>query len=196
MVRKFFSFILSMTFILAFSSCYSYSEEQNGPLSNPSSEKANPVKEEKSSMSNEQSAKPAEIAKDAINLSASGEQAVKPDDQPAKPKEPLRKKDKNKDGIWHYWVSKVRIKVGTDTNKDGKEDVWQFLDKDGNIIRVEQDTNFDSKIDVWQYKKNEVLEKAEADSDFNGKIDRIQYFKDGKLEKEEDNANKNGKMDT
>ena len=139
MVKKFFIFILSITFISAFSIYYAYSEEQNNPSPNVSLE--NPkdlVKEEKTSIPNEQSTKPQELAKDEKNLSASSEQAVKPEVQPAKPKEPLRKKDKNKDGIWHYWVGKLRIKVGYDTNKDGKEDVWQFLDKDGDIIKIKK----------------------------------------------------------
>src|SRR3990172_1426632 len=178
MIKNLFIFIISVTFLLGISNCKAISSE------------------EKSLNITEQTSKQDQAI---AGTPASPEQTAKPEEQQvAKPKERV-KIVKGKDGKpeeWHYWVGKIRVKVGYDTNKDGKEDVWQSLDKDGKITKVERDSDFDGKVDIWQYLLNGVLEKVEADTDFDGKIDKVQYYKNGKLAKEEIDSNKNGKMDT
>jgi hypothetical protein len=61
----------------------------------------------------------------------------------------------------------------------------------------EVDSNFDGKIDIWQYvDDNGKVEKIEHDGDFDGKKDQIEYFKGEKiLEHVEFDRNKDGKMD-
>ena len=61
--------------------------------------------------------------------------------------------------------------IGTDTNKDGKPDRWEYY-QDSKFIRVEADTNGDGKIDETGFIENGKLVRVEKDSDYDGKADK------------------------
>lgn len=61
--------------------------------------------------------------------------------------------------------------VGTDTNKDGKPDRWEYYES-GVLIRVEADSNFDDKVDETGFVEGGKIVRVEKDSDYDGKVDK------------------------
>ncbi|MFP4600718.1 MAG: hypothetical protein ACOC9W_05310 [Persicimonas sp.] len=66
-----------------------------------------------------------------------------------------------------------------DLNDDDEPDQWTFKSGDG-PVRIERDMNFDGKIDLWQYfdAEGDVVEE-EMDLDLDGRVDVVAYYKDG-----------------
>jgi len=95
-----------------------------------------------------------------------------------------------------------------DLNHDGKIDVVQYYDENGNQmtleeadldfdgqfdvtiyyvngkkVRKEEDTNLDKKPDVWTFYEDDKIVRIERDTDYNGKVDEWQYYEGGKLDR-------------
>jgi hypothetical protein len=95
-----------------------------------------------------------------------------------------------------------------DLNHDGKIDVVQYYDENGNQmtleeadldfdgqfdvtiyyvngkkVRKEEDTNLDKRPDVWTYYEDDKIVRIERDTDYNGKVDEWQYYEGGKLDR-------------
>ena len=78
-------------------------------------------------------------------------------------------------------LSRKNLEVKTfDLNEDGKADQRRFINKNGELIRIERDMNFDGKVDLWQYPNAEgdVIEE-EMDLDLDGTVDLVAFYEDG-----------------
>ena len=63
-----------------------------------------------------------------------------------------------------------------DRNGDGRPDVWQQDDDDGQPSEVRIDTNFDGRADVQQYYVHGTLVRRESDRNFDNRIDLVEEF--------------------
>lgn len=67
-----------------------------------------------------------------------------------------------------------------DLNADGTDDQWVLKDSAG-IKRYERDMNFDGKVDVWQYPNRDgQITEEEMDFDYDGRVDLVVFYEDTK----------------
>ena len=75
------------------------------------------------------------------------------------------------------------VRKERDLNGDGRVDVWETYDDEGNVAKQAYDLDFDGKPDlVITYEKGQLVRK-ERDSKGTGKVDTWEYWEDGKLDR-------------
>ena len=85
------------------------------------------------------------------------------------------------------------IESTSDRNFDGKPDVWEHYDGNGDIQRAEQDQNFDGAADEWFTYKNGIVASSKTDADFNGIADWFATFEHGVIVRSEAIPDESGK---
>jgi hypothetical protein len=106
-----------------------------------------------------------------------------------------------KPDLWRYSIvveeGKERvIRKERDLNGDGRVDMWEAFDKDGNLVKQAFDLDFDGKPDlVITYEKGQLVRKEFAPG-FDGLVRTIEYYESGKLVRKERDTKGDGKIDT
>jgi len=106
-----------------------------------------------------------------------------------------------KASLWKYTVvvgeGKERLlRKERDLNGDGKVDVWEAYDEDGNVTTQAYDLDFDGKPDlVITYEKGQLVKKEYAPG-FDGMARTTAYYEGGKLVRKERDTKGTGKVDT
>jgi hypothetical protein len=106
-----------------------------------------------------------------------------------------------KPNVWKYSVlvseGKERlVRRERDLNGDGKVDLWETFDEDGNVAKQVYDMDFDGKVDlVVTYEKGQLVKKEFAPG-FDGMARTIAYYENGKLVRKERDTRGAGKIDT
>ncbi len=97
-----------------------------------------------------------------------------------------REVDTNLDGIKDvmrtFNAKGEPVKEESDTNYDGKIDVWTSFDH-GRVVEENIDTNKDGRPDVWKVYVDGKLSRVKRDRDFNGKPDVWEIYTKGRLER-------------
>lgn len=99
--------------------------------------------------------------------------------------------EKGKLDRWEYYVGNKLTKVGTSSRGDGVVDERAFQSLDGHLARVESDTNRDGRIDVWETFDAprtpggaSILRSVALDPDVEGRpTRRLLYAPDGTFER-------------
>ena len=90
----------------------------------------------------------------------------------------INAKSKNKDGpmkIQMFRGKKAKV-LSTDTNDDGRADIFDYFSSEGALIERKEDRNFDSKIDkvsLLPRRSGDKL-KIESDENFDGIFERVE----------------------
>jgi hypothetical protein len=71
--------------------------------------------------------------------------------------------------------SAIRLRA-SDTNRDGRPDLWQSYDLHGALVHVSVDSNHDGRSDVQESYDNGRLVRRESDRNFDDQIDLIDEF--------------------
>jgi hypothetical protein len=106
-----------------------------------------------------------------------------------------------KPDLWTYSVlvgeGKERVvRKERDLNGDGRVDVWEAYDDDGNVVKQAYDLDFDGKPDlVITYEKGQLVRKDFAPG-FDGRARTSAYYENGKLVRKERDTRGTGKIDT
>jgi hypothetical protein len=112
--------------------------------------------------------------------------------------------DLDRDGkadLWRYTVlvedGKERVvRKERDLNGDGRVDMWEAYDQDGNLIKQAFDLDFDGKPDLAiTYEKGQLVKKEFAPG-FDGMVRTTEYYEEGKLVRKERDTKGDGKIDT
>jgi antitoxin component YwqK of YwqJK toxin-antitoxin module len=82
-----------------------------------------------------------------------------------------------------------------DLNSDGRIDVWEFNDAEGNPEKQVLDLDFDGKADVNHYFEKGQLVRKEMSFGFDGKPSITATYEAGKLTLKEKDDNGDGKVD-
>jgi len=82
-----------------------------------------------------------------------------------------------------------------DTNLDGIKDIVRTFNSKGEAIHEESDTNYDGKLDVWVTFVNGRMSEEDIDSHFTGKVDVWKIYVDGELSRIKRDTNGDGKPD-
>lgn len=90
---------------------------------------------------------------------------------------------------------KVVICREVDTNLDGIKDTVRIFNSKGEALKEQSDTNYDGKVDVWIAFDNGRLVEETIDSDYDGRIDVWKAYSNGVLSKIKRDRNKDGKAD-
>jgi hypothetical protein len=125
------------------------------------------------------------------------------DDFAPQPGEHLTAFDLDRSGrpnLWRYSIvedGKERVvRKERDLNGDGRVDMWEAYDKDGNLVKQVFDLDFDGKPDlVLSYEKGQLVTKEFAPG-FDGMVRTTEYYEDGKLVRKERDTKGDGKVDT
>lgn len=103
--------------------------------------------------------------------------------------------------LWKYSVvvaeGKERVvRRERDLNGDGRVDVWEVLDEEGNVSKAVYDMDFDGKPDlVVTYEKGQLVKKEIAPG-FDGMARTVEYYENAKLVRKERDTRNTGKIDT
>ena len=106
-----------------------------------------------------------------------------------------------KPDLWRYSIivaeGKERvIRKERDLNGDGRVDMWQAFDADGNLVKEAFDLDFDGKPDLAiTYEKGQLVKKEFAPG-FDGMVRTTEYYENGKLVRKERDTKGDGKVDT
>jgi hypothetical protein len=87
------------------------------------------------------------------------------------------------------------VRKDMDLNFDGKVDVRQDIDVNGQVVREFMDLDFDGHVDATAFYKDNVIIRREIDVTFDGKSDVIKYYAKGKLVRKVRDTNRDGRMD-
>ncbi len=81
------------------------------------------------------------------------------------------------------------IKNFIDKNQDGSADMEVFFDKSQEKTRLISDSDFDGKKDVWQFYQDNKLSRVEKDENKDGQVDCVEHYNQaGMLEKIEEKS--------
>ncbi len=106
-----------------------------------------------------------------------------------------------KTDLWKYSILVAEgqerlVRKERDLNGDGKVDVWEAYDEDGNVSKQAYDLDFDGVPDlVISYEKGQLVRKEYAPG-FDGMARTTAYFEKGKLVRKERDTRGTGKVDT
>jgi hypothetical protein len=102
---------------------------------------------------------------------------------------------------WKYSVvvaegKEILVRKERDLNGDGKVDLWEAYDDEGNVAVLALDLDFDGKPDlVITYEKGQLVKKELAPG-FDGMARTTAYYENGKLVRKERDTKGDGKIDT
>jgi hypothetical protein len=105
-----------------------------------------------------------------------------------------------KPNLWRYSIivgegQERVIRRERDLNGDGKIDMWEALDEEGNVAKVVYDLDFDGKPDLAvTYEKGQLVKKEYAPG-FDGRTRSVAYYEGGKLVRKERDSKGTGKID-
>ncbi len=106
-----------------------------------------------------------------------------------------------KPDLWKYSVvvaegqEKV-VRKERDLNGDGKVDVWETYDDEGNVAKQAYDLDFDGKPDLVITSEKGQLVKKEYAPGFDGMARTTAFYENGKLVRKERDTRGAGKVDT
>ncbi len=108
--------------------------------------------------------------------------------------------DLNKDerpDQWTYRASGKIVRFERDLNFDGRVDIWQYPDLEGNVLEEEMDLDKDGKVDVMaRYNADGVVEYKELAVEFSGKFTVFKFYDDrGELLRVEQDEDADGRID-
>ena len=89
----------------------------------------------------------------------------------------------------------VLVRVERDLNGDGRVDLREFYDAEGNLERQELDLDFDGKPDVILHFEKGQLASKEYAFGFDGKPHAWSYYEKGRLVRKERDENGDGRVD-
>ncbi len=123
--------------------------------------------------------------------------------QEAKPDEIVSEYDLDHDGKPDTWKTarrlpdgrEVLVRVERDLNADGKVDVREYYDAEGNLEKQVIDLDFDGKPDVVLYFEKGQLVRKEYAFGFDGKPHAWSYYEKNRLVRKERDENGDGKVD-
>lgn len=82
-----------------------------------------------------------------------------------------------------------------DLNFDGRKDVWNYYDDQGNLRMEEWDLDFDGRIDMTTHRKSGKIHTQELDTNYDKKPDIWRRYEDGVLIRVERDSNNDGRID-
>ena len=103
--------------------------------------------------------------------------------------------------LWKYSIvvgegQERVVRTERDLNGDGRVDLWEVYDDDGNVAKQAYDLDFDGKPDlVITYEKGQLVKKEYAPG-FDGMARTTAYYENGKLVRKERDTKGTGKIDT
>jgi hypothetical protein len=112
---------------------------------------------------------------------------------------PKDKSSTHSEAIQHEACSESGHRVeALDANGDGKPDIKRIFDKStGKELCRISDLNHDGKVDLYEYfDANGNIRRREADYDDNGVVDAIEYYENGKLVRREYDTTGQHRIDT
>jgi hypothetical protein len=106
-----------------------------------------------------------------------------------------------KPDLWIYSILVTEghervVRKERDLNGDGKVDLWEAYDDEGNVSKQAYDLDFDGQPDlIITYEKGQLVRKELAPG-FDGMPRTIAYYENGKLVRKERDTKGTGKIDT
>lgn len=106
-----------------------------------------------------------------------------------------------KPDLWRYYVlvgegKEQVVRKERDLNGDGRVDLWEAYDPEGNVTKQAYDLDFDSKPDlVITFEKGQLVKKEYAPG-FDGMVRTTAFYENGKLVRKERDSRGTGKTDT
>lgn len=88
------------------------------------------------------------------------------------------------------------VRKERDLNADGKVDIWEAYDAEGNLTKQVCDLDFDSKPDLVVTYEKGLLVKKELAPGFDGMARTVAFYENGKLVRKERDRRGSGKIDT
>ncbi len=119
------------------------------------------------------------------------------------PDEIVREHDLDHDGKPDLWRitrkmpdgKEVLVRIERDLNGDGKVDIREYYDADGNLEKQVVDLDFDGKPDIVLYFEKGQLVRKEYSFGFDGKPHAWNYYEKKQLVRKERDENGDGKVD-
>jgi len=109
-----------------------------------------------------------------------------------------------KPDVWVYTVSATddsgrkverRVRKEADLNGDGKVDIVDWYDPDGNVVRETLDLDYDGKVDETVFFEKSQKVRSESDLDGDGKVDTWKFYVKGQLVRKERDVKSTGRVD-
>ena len=82
-----------------------------------------------------------------------------------------------------------------DLNFDGRKDVWNYYDDQGNLRMEEWDLDFDGRIDMTTHRKSGKIHTQELDTNYDKRPDIWRRYEDGVLVRVERDSNNDNRVD-
>jgi hypothetical protein len=109
-----------------------------------------------------------------------------------------------KPDVWVYTVSaqdssgrkiERRVRKEADLNGDGRVDIVDWYDADGNVVRETLDLDYDGKVDETVFFEKGQKTRSESDLDGDGKVDTWKFYEKGQLVRKERDVKGTGRVD-
>ena len=107
--------------------------------------------------------------------------------------------DTNKDGktdVWNYMDGTRLVRSEIDTNFDGIIDRWEYYAGDGSLEKVGFSREKDGKVDAWAFKGADgQVTRIEISTRRDGQVSRWEFYEKGAMVRAEEDTTGSGKPD-